>query len=231
MNKRIAVMGILALTAALGMERPAQAVGEFVWPNTGWLSATHVYPNGTYHDGSADIAAGYWTPIGAARAGRAYPYRDYYGANIVVINHESGYSTGYAHMVQWPSVYYGQWVGVNQTIGYVGSSGWSTGPHCHFDIKRWGTRLVIPGIWIGQWVTRGYWIPGSYADLSGGVLLRAMVNVGALNVRTGPGTGYGIVGTLGYGAVVNVYESYYGWYKIIYGGYYRWIAGAYTVRV
>ena len=231
MIPRIGTMGVLTLLTALAAARPAGAVGEFIWPNTGKLTATHVYPGGAYHGGSADIAAGYWTPIGASRAGRAYPYRDYYGANIVVLTHENGYSTGYAHMVQWPSVYNGQWVAKNQHLGWVGASGWATGPHCHFAIMRYGTRLVIPYIWIGQYVTRGYWVPGSFYGLSGGALFRAKVVSSYLNVRTGASTGYGIVGTLGYGAVVDVYATYYGWYKIIYGGYYRWIAGWYTVRV
>ena len=166
MIKRVAGMGLLVLTAALIMDRHAQAAGGFIWPNTGWLSATNVYPNGRNHPGgSADIAAGYWTPIGASRAGRAYPYRDNYGANIVVIHHENGYATGYAHMVRWPSVYRGQWVGVNRTIGYVGSSGYATGPHTHFEISRYGVRVIIPHIWIRERVTRGYRIPGWYSGL------------------------------------------------------------------
>ena len=60
---------------------------------------------------------------------------------------------------------------------------------------------------------------------------QAKVSVYGVNVRTGAGTGYAIVGSLGYGSVVNVYGTSAGWYMIIYGGYYRWIAGWYTVRV
>ncbi len=95
MNMRIGTAGALGFVAVLATARPAQAVGEFLWPNSGQLTATTVYPNGAYHNGSADIAAGYWTPIGASRGGTAYPFRDYYGANCVQINHESGYATLY----------------------------------------------------------------------------------------------------------------------------------------
>ena len=60
---------------------------------------------------------------------------------------------------------------------------------------------------------------------------RAMVTTPVLNVRSGPGTGYAIVGTLRSGAVVTVYGTSGGWYKIVYGGAYRWILGSYTRKV
>ncbi len=138
-------------------------------------------------------------------------------------------------MVQWPNVYSGQWVGANQHIGYVGSSGWSTGPHCHYAIYRYGVRLAVPGVWIGLWVNRGWWVPGSWYGLSGGstssVLFQAKVVAWSLAVRTGPDTGYSIVGGLPYGTIANVYGTSGSWYKIIYAGYYRWVAGWYTIRV
>ena len=153
-----AAMAIVFLTAA--MRAPA---ADFTWPNSGTITSTWRYANGAIHDGSADIAAPYWRPIGAARWGRAYPWRDWYGANGVTIYHANGFTTDYGHFVRWASVWRGQWVGQNQTIAYVGSTGWSTGPHCHFAIRRWGARLVIPWIWIGKWVNRGWGVPGWYA--------------------------------------------------------------------
>ena len=60
---------------------------------------------------------------------------------------------------------------------------------------------------------------------------RARVAVSALNVRTGPGLGFRIAGLLHDGAVVSVSGTSGGWYKILYGGSYRWIAGWYTRRV
>ena len=237
MNLRMGTMGIMAFAAALAMDRPAGAAGEFLWPVGGRINSTYIYPNGANHTGgSADIGAASWTPFGAARGGNAYPFWESYGCgNGLWINHAAGYRTLYCHQVRWSLYGGGAWVGTNQTVGYVGTTGNSTGPHLHLGIFRYGVRQIIPGIWFGQYVTRGYWIPGTWAGLSGGstssVLFRAKVAVGALNVRTGPSTGYGVVGTLGYGSIVNVYGTSGSWYKIIYGGYYRWIAGWLTWRV
>ncbi len=156
MIRTAAALAIVFVSA--GMAPAAQ----FVWPTSGTITSTYRYSNGAYHDGSADIGAPYWRGIGAARWGRAYPWRDWYGANGVTIYHANGYTTIYGHFVQWANVYSGQWVGQNQHIGYVGSTGWSTGPHCHFAIKRWGVRQIIPYIWIGKWVNRGWGVPGWY---------------------------------------------------------------------
>jgi uncharacterized protein YgiM (DUF1202 family) len=227
--------GLAAVVLVLAAAGTAPAA-DFLWPTSGTLTSTSVYANGAYHDGCADITAPYWRGIGAARAGTAYPWRDYYGANGVTIYHAAGYTTVYAHFVQWANVWSGQWVNANQHIAYVGSTGWSTGPHLHFGIYRYGTRVAIPSVWIGLWVNRGWGVPGWYSGLSvapsATVLFRAKVTAAAgVNVRTGPGTGYARVGGLYYGNIVNVYGTSNGWYKVLLQGYYRWIAGWYTVRV
>lgn len=84
--------------------------------------------------------------------------------------------------------------------------------------------------WASAWIryVRG---TTTSTSTSARVLFRARVTSGPLNVRTGPGTGYRIVGSLGTGTTVNVYGTSGSWYKILYGGYYRWIAGGYTRRV
>ena len=150
----------------LGWAATEARASAFIWPSSGRLSATAWYPGGRVHSGSADIANWYWTPIGASRFGPAYPSYEGGGCgNYVIISHASGYQTLYCHMIKWPSVGRGQWVKTNQHIGWVGSTGHSTGPHCHYAIRRWGARLVIPGIRIGQWVNRGSGVPGSYRGL------------------------------------------------------------------
>jgi murein DD-endopeptidase MepM/ murein hydrolase activator NlpD len=68
-------------------------------------------------------------------------YSSSYG-NYVVISHGNGMVTLYAHMNSM-AVSSGQTVTKGQTIGYVGSTGWSTGPHCHFEVKVNG-QLVDP---------------------------------------------------------------------------------------
>ncbi|MGH2822955.1 MAG: peptidoglycan-binding protein [Thermoleophilaceae bacterium] len=60
--------------------------------------------------------------------------------NLVVVQHRLGYTTWYAHLSQITS-----WVGENVSggtrIGYVGSTGYSTGPHLHFEVRRWNTPI------------------------------------------------------------------------------------------
>ena len=165
MNRVLGFAGV----AAVGMvaaPTASEAAGEFLWPVSGRITATTVYPGGWNHSyGSADIGAWYWTGIGASRYGSAYAFWPGgscgYGANIY---HASGYRALYCHMVRWPSVGGGRWVGFNQHIGYVGSTGNSTGPHVHLGILRWGVRLAIPGIWFGKWVNRG-WVAARYWGL------------------------------------------------------------------
>lgn len=228
--------GHFGLVLILGLAADAFASGEFIWPVSGTITSTHVYPDGSYHSGSADIGAGYWTAIGAGRAGNAYAAYQAGGLGYYVrIVHASGYDTLYAHMVQWPSVGGGQWVNTNQLIGYVGSTGYSTGPHVHYAIRRWGTRLVIPGIWIGQWVNRGAAVPGTYDGLSGESTtsgIKALrITADALNVRTGPGTNYAIKGQVYWGQYYISSASSGSWYKIWYDGSEGWVYGGYTTVV
>ena len=66
-------------------------------------------------------------------------YNDSYG-NYVLINHGGGNATLYAHMSS-AAVSAGQYVTQGQGIGYVGSTGWSTGPHLHFEIRLNGSTV------------------------------------------------------------------------------------------
>lgn len=81
-----------------------------------------------------DIAAPYGTPVVATAAGKVVVVREdpTYG-NLVVIKHESGYRTRYGHMLK-AVVRVGDHVKRGQIIGFVGSSGISTGPHLHYEI-------------------------------------------------------------------------------------------------
>ena len=54
--------------------------------------------------------------------------------NLIVIDHGSGYETWYAHLKDF-SVQNGQQVSKGQTIGHVGNTGYSTGPHLHFEVR------------------------------------------------------------------------------------------------
>ncbi len=95
---------------------------------------------GGFHFG-IDLAAPNLTPIQAAADGIAYPFADteLYG-NHVVIQHRAGLSTLYGHMTRF-TVGWGQAVNEGQVIGYEGSTGNSTGPHLHFEVRFAGAAL------------------------------------------------------------------------------------------
>ena len=104
--------------------------------------------------GGTDIGASYGSAIYAAGSGTvvtAYNNRAYNGGygNYAMINHGNGIQTLYAHMSVC-SVTVGQTVSAGQTIGYVGSTGRSTGPHLHFEVRVNGSRVdpqsYYPGI-------------------------------------------------------------------------------------
>ncbi len=103
-----------------------------------------------YHSG-VDIAAGYGATIQAAAGGTVSiaEKSDSYGY-YCVIYHSNGTTTLYAHMNEMPCVSVGQSVSAGQVIGYVGSTGWSTGPHCHFEIRVNGSCVdpisYFPGV-------------------------------------------------------------------------------------
>ena len=94
------------------------------------------------HSG-VDYAAGYGTPIYAASDGVvSYAGRHGGHGNYVRIEHGGGSGTGYAHMSRI-AIDRGARVSAGQVIGYVGSTGLSTGPHLHFEVYR-NNRPVDP---------------------------------------------------------------------------------------
>ena len=93
----------------------------------------------TYH-GGLDIGAGMGASIVAAGAGDVIYAGDNGGyGNCVMIDHGNGVVTVYAHMSSI-GVSYGQYVTAGQYVGAVGSTGVSTGPHCHFEIRINGAQ-------------------------------------------------------------------------------------------
>jgi len=83
----------------------------------------------------ADIPAPSGTPIHAAGDGIVIYTGDYgaYG-NVVIIDHGGGYTTLYAHQSKVAAAENDK-VKAGDVIGYVGSTGWSTGPHLHFEVR------------------------------------------------------------------------------------------------
>ncbi|MBX3593480.1 MAG: M23 family metallopeptidase [Sphingomonas sp.] len=88
-----------------------------------------------------DIAAAYGSPIRAANDGTvAFAGRSGGYGNFVRLNHNGGMGTGYGHMSRI-AVRAGQRVSRGQVIGYVGSTGLSTGPHLHYELYRNGVAI------------------------------------------------------------------------------------------
>jgi murein DD-endopeptidase MepM/ murein hydrolase activator NlpD len=100
-----------------------------------------VYKNLRFHQG-LDFTAPAGTPIYATADGVvqiAAFNTDGYG-NKVVINHGYGYQTLYGHMLKIKASQ-GQTVKRGEVIGYIGSTGKSTGPHCHYEVIKRGTKV------------------------------------------------------------------------------------------
>ena len=96
-----------------------------------------------------DIANPEGTPVYAVDEGEVKfaSWSDQGYGYMVVIDHGSRYQTLYAHLRDIPSVSEGQSVSAGTVIGYMGNTGFSTGPHLHFEIRR-GSDLVDPGPYI-----------------------------------------------------------------------------------
>ena len=92
------------------------------------------------HQG-VDLAAPKGTPIYATRSGTVTiaTYSSTAG-NYVQLNHGDGYSSVYMHMTHY-EVKVGEYVKAGELIGYVGSTGRSTGPHLHFGISYKGSYV------------------------------------------------------------------------------------------
>ena len=97
-----------------------------------------------------DIAGPYGTPIIAADTGVVYFYPGSFGyGNYIVMIHGNGYSTLYGHLSRFnTSMSSGAIVARGDLIGYEGSTGNSTGPHLHFEIRT-NNLWRDPCIWLG----------------------------------------------------------------------------------
>ncbi len=120
------------------------AKGEYQWPlpvGKGYISCTYGGrdPGGRPHY-ALDVAVGYGTPIYAANDGTVIQATWHYSYGYyVVIDHGNGMSTLYAHCSSL-NVSAGQQVEKGQPIGGVGSTGYSTGNHLHFEVRKGGIK-------------------------------------------------------------------------------------------
>jgi len=127
-------------------EEAAGAAAGFLWPTAGVVTSGYgnrLHPIlGVYrlHAG-IDLGTTHGQPVYASRAGvviTAGPWGGY--GNAVVLDHGNGLSSVYAHLSQ-VTVRPGDLVVGLQQVGNIGSTGLSTGPHLHFEIRRNGTAV------------------------------------------------------------------------------------------
>lgn len=98
------------------------------WRSSGWHNGIDLVKAGGGASGTPVIASKSGTVEVVQRSNSGY-------GNMVLINHGNGYKTRYAHMIKGSiTVSVGDYVEAGQTIGKVGSTGNSTGPHLHFEV-------------------------------------------------------------------------------------------------
>ncbi len=137
------------------IERGTMPVPDFYWPATGVITSYFGYREqfGAFHEG-IDIANRQGTYIRAAADGIVVKasYNDDGLGNYIIINHQNHYRTWYGHNYAL-LVKEGDYVHQGQIIALMGSTGFSTGPHCHFEIEYNG-HVVDPYPYLSQYGSR-----------------------------------------------------------------------------
>ena len=159
-------VSLLARKYQAAAEAAGGGTGQFEWPeptcghgcisqgfgcNSYWFEQWEPscpFPH-RIHTG-IDIAGPWGTPIIAADTGVIYFYPGYYGyGNYIIIIHGHGYSTLYGHTASFArGLHSGQIIARGTVIAYEGSTGNSTGPHLHFEI-RVNNMWKDPCTWLG----------------------------------------------------------------------------------
>jgi murein DD-endopeptidase MepM/ murein hydrolase activator NlpD len=127
--------------AGSSSEPPTAPSGTgFIWPVIGPITSPFGMRWGTLHPG-IDIGVPTGTPIHAAGSGTVVwcGWMSGYG-NLVMIDHHNGLATLYGHQSRI-AVSCNQQVSTGETIGYVGCTGFCTGPHLHFEVRLNGTPV------------------------------------------------------------------------------------------
>jgi murein DD-endopeptidase MepM/ murein hydrolase activator NlpD len=146
LEKSSAALAVQIRSAQGSPSAPAASVSSapsargFIWPVSGPVTSGFGWRWGRMHEG-IDIAVPTGTPVAAAASGTVI-YAGWMGGygNIVVIDHGGGISTAYGHNSSL-ACGVGQPVSQGQVIAYSGSTGHSTGPHVHFEVRVNGTPV------------------------------------------------------------------------------------------
>jgi len=119
---------------------PPSGSGQLGWPVSGPVTSGFGMRWGRMHEG-IDIMCATGTPVRAAAAGTVI-YAGWLGGygNLVVVDHGGGLSTAYAHNSSFASSV-GQSVDAGEVVSYSGSTGNSSGPHVHFEVRVNGSAV------------------------------------------------------------------------------------------
>jgi len=127
--------------------------GEYIWcdgynPPTGYKS---IYGDAG-HKG-IDLQATMWTPVFAAQRGNVYfiDKNEKSGYDVRIESTEDGLTLRhiYEHLAKW-NVEKGDWVETGQHIGWVGTTGYSTGPHLHFQVEDEYDNKLNPEMYLSD---------------------------------------------------------------------------------
>jgi len=124
----------------------AAASAAMLWPSRGIVTSRFgwrvhpIFGGSEFHTGM-DIATHYGSPVVAARSGVVtfVGWKSGYG-HIIVVRHDGGLATSYSHLSA-TLVSPGEYVAQGQLLGRIGNSGWSTGPHLFFEVRRNGVPI------------------------------------------------------------------------------------------
>lgn len=132
------VRRVMKVEPSIPEEAPSSKLVDLIWPLRG-RKTSGFGPRGKRHHDGVDLAAPTGTPVVAAAGGKvAYSGNGMRGyGRVVVIKHKNDLSTVYAHNSKL-LVRMGDSVGQGQKIARVGQTGWATGPHLHFEVRRRG---------------------------------------------------------------------------------------------
>lgn len=173
-----------------------------------------------YHTG-IDIAAPEGTPIFARQSGvvtRASDAGDGYGESAIVAAGEAGVTQIYGHMSR-VDVAVGQQLAQGDRIGLVGSSGFVTGPHLHFEVRR-GADDVDPGPWLASPVD-----PLPLTPTAAALATFTVTPANGLNLRDGPNGA--VLIAVPQGTAVDLRAD---WLPVRVNGRDGWMHGAYLTR-